>query len=119
MTDFVPQAPGAVGITPTYNTATVSDTFSAVAGGRYMIHYKNGATPTGTLKIRDRNTPIPAGSTAVAGYADAQASASLGASAETVYWIQNASRYMDSTGKITLDNGTPTTLTFAIFGPMP
>lgn len=118
MTDFAPQAPAAAGVTPTYNTATTSDTFSAQPNSKYMIHYKNGATPTGTLKVRDRNVPIPAGSTAVAGFGDVQVTAALSGSAEAVYMITNSSRFMDSQGKITLDNATPTTLTFAIFGPL-
>lgn len=109
--------PGIAGAAPVYATASAADYFSAAQGGRYMLHYKNGATPTTALKITDATTPVPAGSTAVAGFADLQVSAALGASSERVVWIENASRFRDANGRINLVNGTPATLTVAIFGP--
>jgi phage portal protein BeeE len=109
--------PGLAGVTPTYSAASAADYFTAAQGGKYMLHYKNGATPTTVLKVTDATTPVPAGSTAVAGFADLQVSAALGASAERVVWIDGVSRFRDANGRVNLVNGTPTTLTVAIFGP--
>lgn len=109
--------PGIAGVAPTYATASAADYFTAAQNGKYMLHYKNGATPTGILKVADSTTPVPAGSTAVAGFADLQVTASLAASAERVVWIDNVNRFRDANGRVNLSNGTPTTLTVAIFGP--
>jgi hypothetical protein len=109
--------PGIAGAAPVYAVASAADYFTAAQGGRYMLHYKNGATPTTVLKVTDPTTPVPAGSTAVAGYADLQVTAALAGSAERVVWIDNGNRFRDANGRINLVNGTPTTLTVAIFGP--
>lgn len=120
MTDFSAnvQAPGLVGVAPVYNTCTATDKFKAAPNSKYLLHYKNGATPTGVLKVTDQVTAIPPGSTASAGFADLQVTASLLASSETMSKIDNSSRFMDANGFINLSNGTPTTLTVAIIGPL-
>lgn len=120
MTDMTPfiQAPGIVGAAPVYTQCTATDFFTAVAGAKYLLHYKNGATPTGIVKVLDPTSPIPAGSLAAAGYADVQVSASLIASAERMIQIDNASRFRDSTGKVQMTNATPATLTLCIVGPL-
>lgn len=112
------QLPGLAGVAPTYTQSTAADFFTAQPNSRYMLHYKNGATPTGIVKVLDPTTPVPAGSTAVAGFADLQVSASLGATTERVVWIDNSSRFRDANGRIQMTNGTPTTLSVAIFGPL-
>lgn len=120
MTDFTAQIqrPGLTGVAPTYNVATATDKFAAAPNAKYMLHYKNGATPSGVLKISDPTTPIPPGSTAAAGFADSQITAALGASAEAVTIIDNSTRFRDAQGFINLSHATPTTVTFAIIGPL-
>jgi hypothetical protein len=121
MTDFTAQVqvPTLVGSAPTYNVATASDTFDAVPNARYEIHYKNGATTTGgalPFKITDPTTPIPAGSSAVAGFADVVTlPTGMLASTESTVVIDNSTRFRNAAGKITLTHqGTLTTVTFAI-----
>lgn len=117
MTAFV-QQPGLSGAAPVYTQCTASDFFTAAPGANYLLHYKNGATPTGIVKVLDPATPIPPGSTAVAGFADLQVSTSILAAAERLVQIQNANRFRDATGKVQMTNGTPTTLTVCIIGPL-
>jgi hypothetical protein len=117
MTAFV-HANSLAGVTPVYTQATAADFFTAAPGSKYMLHYKNAATPTGILKVSDPSTPVPDGSTAVAGFADLQVSAALGATTEKVITIPNSSRFRDANGRINMVNVTPTTLTVAIFGPL-
>lgn len=109
--------PGLAGAAPVYAVTSAADYFVAQANSKYMLHYKNAATPTTALKVTDPTTPVPAGSTAVAGFADLQVSAALGATTERVVWIDNSNRFRDANGRINLVNGTPTTLTVAILGP--
>jgi hypothetical protein len=118
MTTFVAQALGTAAAAPTYNTCTAADKVAAVPGSKYLLHYKNGATPTGILKVTDQTTQIPAGSTAAAGFADLQVTTSLLATSETMQRIDNSSRFIDGQGFINLVNATPTTLTVAIVGPL-
>lgn len=119
MTDMTSavQQPGLAGVAPTYTQATATDFFAAAPASRYMLHYKNGATPTTVVKVLDPTTPVPAGSTAVGGFADLQVSAAMSATTERVVWIDNSSRFRDANGRIQMTNGTPTTLSVAIFGP--
>lgn len=126
MTDFTAnvQKPGLTGIAPTYNAVTAADKFTAAPNSRYMLHYKNGATAQATggspNKVTDPTTPVPSGSSASAGFADAvtQASPGMTATSEFVVWIDNSSRFRDATGFINLVHpGTLTTVTVAIFGP--
>lgn len=114
------QKPGLVAVTPTYTACTVADKFTAAAGSRYMLHYKNGATPTGALKITDQtsNNQAPAGASLAAGWADAiTVPASIAASGEAVVWIDTPARFKDGNGQVNLVHNTPTTLSVAIFGP--
>lgn len=115
MTDMTSavQVPGTTGVVPTYTQATASDFFTAAPGTRYMLHYKNGATPTGIVKVLDPTTAIPAGSTAAGGFADLQVSAAIGASSERVHII-DSNRFRDATGKIQMTSVTPTTLSVAV-----
>jgi len=120
MTDMTSavQAGALAGVAPTYTQCTATDKFLAVSGGRYMLHYKNGATPTSTLKITDQTSVAPASASgAGAGWADVQVSAALAGAAERVVWIDNSTRFRDSSGFINMAHTTPTTLTVAIFGP--
>lgn len=125
MTDFSVnvQKPGLAGVAPTYNTLTGTDKFAALPNARYMLHYKNGATAmaAGTLTVTDPTTSIPANSASVAGFADAvTVPTPMGATTELVAWIDNSTRFRDSTGFINLGKtGAPvfTTMTVAIFGP--
>lgn len=127
MTDFTAQVqrPGLTGVAPTYNATTATDKFAAAPNSKYMLHYQNGATPqvTGGLpnKITDPTTPIPAGSGAVGGFADANTIGTPGmlATTEAVVIIDNSSRFRDAQGFINLVHpGTLTTVKVAIFGPL-
>jgi len=122
MTDMTAavQKPGLIGIAPTYTTCTAADKFLANSGGRYMLHYKNGVTPTGALKITDQTSAAqqPAGAVLSAGWADAATvPTSIAASGESVVWMDTPARFKDGSGFVNLVHVTPTTLTVAIFGP--
>lgn len=119
MTAFI-QKPGITAVAPTYTQCTATDKFTAAPTGKYMLHYKNGATLTGALKAVDQtsaNSVAPPGAVLAGGWADAQLAASIAASGEGVVWIDTASRFRDGAGAINLTHVTPTTLTLAIFGP--
>lgn len=125
MTTFVAQQPGLAFVAPTYNAVTSADKFAALPGSRYVLHYKNGATPQASSsapnKVTDTTSQIPAGSAAVAGFADLLTSAGtgMGATSEAVLYINNSSRFIDGTGFINLVHpGTLTTVTVAILGPL-
>lgn len=112
------QKPTLTSLAPDYRTCSATDYFVAAPGSMYMLHYKNGATPTGAIKIVDQTSVAPSGASgAGAGWADVQVSASILASAERTSMIGNSNRFRDSQGRINLTHGTPTTLTVAIFGP--
>lgn len=117
------QKPGLTGVAPTYAAANATDFFTAQPASRYELHYKNGATPTGaaTFKVTDPTTPIPAGSSAVAGFADAVIqSAGMSATTELKAVIPNSDRFRDANGKINLvHGGTLTSVTLNILGPFP
>jgi hypothetical protein len=128
MTDFTAniQKPGYLGVAPTYNACTATDKFTALPGGKYMLHYKNGATAqaSGSSPNRIQNiahtAAVPPGAAPAANWADANTSGGtgLGATSESVVWIDNATPFRDSSGFINLVHpGTLTTLTVAIFGP--
>jgi len=118
------QKPGLAGVAPTYVAANATDFFTAQPNSRYEIHYKNGVTSTGgalPFKITDPTTPVPAGSSAVAGFADAVVAATgmLGTT-ELKATIANSDRFRDSNGRINLvHGGTLTTVTMNILGPFP
>ena len=126
MTDFsanVQDPTASAPVTPVYNTCTTADKFTAVAHGRYMLHFKNGATPTGTIFINEKQIPTPPGAipTAPAGaskWSDLQVSASIGATTERVIVIDDITSYIDTSGFVNIQTVTPTTLTVAIFGPL-
>lgn len=121
MTAFV-QAPTLVGVAPTYTAITAADKFKAAPNSRYLLHYKNGATPqaTGSLKVTDQTTVIPAGSSASAGFADAVVVPTpMGATTEVIARIDNSTRFLDALGYINLTAiGTLTTISVAIVGPL-
>jgi hypothetical protein len=126
MTDFTAnvQKPDLAGAVPTYNNCTAADFFVAAPNASYILHYKNGATAqtTGPNKVTDPTTPIPANSTATAGFADATdgLGAGLPASTERVRVINNSNRFRDANGRINLAHaGTLTTVQVAILGPFP
>lgn len=118
------QLPGVAGAAPTYVAVSAADFFTAQPNARYILHYKNGATPTGanTFKVTDPTTAIPSGSGLAAGFADViTQSAGMLASTELVSQIANSNRHRDANGKINLTHtgGTLTTVTVAILGPFP
>jgi len=117
------QNPGLAGVAPTYSAVAAADFFVAAPRSRYVLHYKNGATPTGaaSFKVTDPNTPVPAASGQAAGFADAVVqSAGMGATTELVSQVPNSDRHRDSNGRINLTHGgTLTTVTVAILGPFP
>jgi hypothetical protein len=110
---------------PNYQVVSAADKFAAVAGAKYLLHYKNGATPQASgsspNKVTDPSTPIPAGSSAVAGFADllTSAGAGMGATSEATILLDNSTRFIDGTGFINLvHGGTVTTVTVDIVGPL-
>lgn len=107
--------PGIPAIAPNYVAVSATDFFTAKAGARYRLHYKNGATPgTGTLKVADPSTPIPPGSGLAAGFADVTVATNLAATTETVATV-SGSRHVDGNSRINLAHGgTITTITVAI-----
>lgn len=121
MTDMTSaiNTPGLAGIAPTYTAVTASDTFTAAPNTRYMLHYKNGATPTGAgaFKITDATTPTPAGASPGGGFADAVVqNAGMGATTELITVIDNSTRFLNASKVITLTHtGTLTTVTVGIF----
>lgn len=118
------QKPGLTGVAPTYTAVAAADFFTAAPNSRYELHYKNGATATasGAFTITDATTPIPSGSGAVAGFADAvvKATGSMLANTELKCVIANSDRFRDANGRINLvHGGTLTTVTVNILGPFP
>jgi len=118
------QQPGLTGVAPLYVAASAADFFTAAPNSRYEIHYKNGATTTGgalPFKVTDPTTPIPVGSSAVAGFADGiVAVTGMLATTELKAVIANSTRFMDSQNRINLvHGGTLTTVTVNILGPFP
>lgn len=121
MTAFV-QNPALSGVAPTYTAVTAADYFVAQPSAKYLLHYKNGATPTGAgaFKVTDQTTPTPSGASPGAGFADAIVqNAGMLATTELVCKIDNSNRFRDSNGRINLAHtGTLTTVTVAIIGPL-
>jgi hypothetical protein len=117
------QNPALVGVAPVYTAVTAADFFVAQPNARYVLHYKNGATLTGagSFKVSDPTTPIPTGSGAAAGFADALIqNAGMAATTELVAQIAQSNRFRDSNGRINLAHtGTLTTVSVAVFGPFP
>lgn len=118
------QKPTLTGTAPTYVAVAATDFFTAAPNSRYELHYKNGATTTGgslPFKVTDPTTPIPVGSSAVAGFADGVvALTGMLATTEMVAVIANSSRFMDANNRINLvHGGTLTTVTLNIRGPFP
>ena len=107
--------PGVVAAAPNYVAVSATDFFTAKPGAKYRLHYKNGATPgTGTLKVGDPTTGIPAGSGLAAGFADVTLVTNMAASTETVA-IVSGGRHTDGNSRINLTHGgTLTTITLAI-----
>lgn len=116
---------GIAGAAPVYTAISASDTFKPQPNARYILHYKNGATPTGAgvFSVTDPTTPVPAGSAATPGFADAviKANGVFAATTELIAQIPNSNRFMDANGNITLvhGGGTLTTVSVAILGPFP
>lgn len=108
-----------------YTPISAADFFTALPGASYILHYKNGATPTGSgvFTVTDPTTPIPLHSAQVAGFADGilKPTGVFAASAEFIARIGNTDRWRDSQGRINLVHlgGTLTTATVAILGPFP
>lgn len=122
MTAFV-QLPANLAAAPVYTQCTATDFFTAQPNAKYMLHYKNGATPTatGAFTATDPTTVAPPGSSPAAGFADVvvKASGSMLATTELVSVLPNSTRLRDTNGRINLAHGgTLTTLSVAIIGPL-
>jgi hypothetical protein len=111
--------------TPNYQAVSAADKFAAVPGAKYLLHYKNGATAQASgstpNKVTDQTSVIPAGSAAVAGFADLLTSGAAGmtATTEATIEIDNSTRFLDAQGFINLTHGgTVTTVTVDIVGPL-
>lgn len=125
MADLTAQVrkPGLSGEAPNRVAVSASDVFDAAPDASYILHYVNGATTTGAavFTVVDPTTPIPEGSAAVPGFADAEIfDGTLDADEERYVRISNTNRFRDANGQITLEHtGTLTTVTLAILGPYP
>lgn len=110
------------GAAPNYVAVSAADFFSAGPGEKYLLHYKNGATPTGagTFKVVDATTPTPASASPGAGFADAVVqNGGMLATTELVSEIDNTNRFRDANKRVNLTHtGTLTTVTVAIIGPL-
>lgn len=116
--------PGRLGVAPIYTNVSAADFFTAQAGAKYMLHYKNGVTAQATggspNKVTNPTATAPAGSSPAAGWADSisQASPGMTSTSEIVVWIDNSTEFMDATKRINLVHpGTLTTVQVAIMGP--
>jgi len=106
---------------PVYTQCTAADKFAA-QGGEWYLHYKNGATPTGTIFVNEQKAVAPPGTTpgvpaGATKWSDLKVSTSMGGTTELVIIIADATKYIDTSGFVNLQHVTPTTLTLAIFGP--
>lgn len=129
MTSAIQRPTAGAPVTPVYTQCTAADKFKATAGTRYMLHYKNGATPTGATAsyVSEKAASAPPGAVPPAPAAPATKwsdlqvilPAGLTASTERVIVIDNISRYIDSLGFVNLlHGGTLTTLSVCIIGPL-
>lgn len=126
MTTLVPQAL-TVGIpaTPSYTQCTAADKFLVNPSATYLLHYKNGATPTTQCYVTNQvvalppSVATPATPTGATNWDDLPISAAIGASAERDVFLDASviAQYIDGTGFVNLKHNTPTTLTVAIYGP--
>jgi len=112
-------------VAPVYTQCTAADKFSASPGQRYRLHYKNGATPTGTIFVNANTTSVVTPPGTVPGtpagggrWNDVRIATSLGGSSEIVQYIPDVGPYVDGSGFVNLQHVTPTTLTLAIEGPL-
>ena len=125
MTDFTAQikqpTEGGGALAPVYNTCTTADKFAA-QGGEWHLHWKNGATPTGTIFVNEQKAVAPPGTTpgvpaGATKWSDLKIATSIGGTSELVQVIADITKYVDSSGFVNIQTVTPTTLTLAIFGP--
>jgi len=128
MTAFIQDPTASNVVTPTYTACTATDKFLAGQGSRYMLHYKNGATPTaGAIYVSEKQAQAPAGALPLVNgvpstkWSDLQVIpiGGIAATTEKVVVIDNITPYIDSLGFVNLlHGGTLTTLTVAILGPL-
>lgn len=109
-------------ITPVFTACTAADKFQAQAGSKYLLYYRNAATPTATLWIREQAAVAPLGTTPAipAGavkWSDAAIAASIGATSDRAVFIDVVGPYIDSLGFVNLIHNTPTSLTLCVMGP--
>lgn len=109
-------------LTPTFTACTAADKFQAQAGSKYMLYYRNGATPTTQCYIREQVATAPLGTTpaiptGAVKWSDALISAAIGGTSDRVVFIDVVAPYIDSLGFVNLVHNTPTTLTLAVLGP--
>lgn len=109
-------------ITPTFTQCTAADKFSAQAGSKYMLHYRNGATTATNVYIAEKAASSPAGSTpatptGATKWSDALVVASIGSTTDRIVFIDYVAPYIDTLGFVNVVATTPTTLTLAIYGP--
>jgi hypothetical protein len=111
-------------VTPNYQTCSAADKFTAT-GGRYILHYKNGAGGAVTT-IWAKNTAaaptgtFPANAAGAADPFDLRLSNGIAISTEGITVIPDASVYADATQFVNLvHNGVAGPLTVAIYGPLP
>lgn len=125
MATLTSRLPSLVGGAPNYQAVSASDKFAANPNAKYILHYKNGATSqaSGNNKVVDQVSAnaAPSGASLAAGWADAVVTGGtfMGATSESTVYIDNSTRFRDSTGFINLSHGgTLTTMTVDIIGPL-
>jgi len=109
---------------PNYQAVSAADKFAAVPGGKYLLHYKNGATPQAAASantLTDQTAVAPPNSAPAVGWADVATSGATGmaATTEATVVIPNASRFIDAQGFVNIKHPvTFTTVTVDIYGPL-
>lgn len=109
-------------VTPTFTQCTVADKFAAQAGSKYMLHYRNAATPATSAYINEKVATAPLGTapavpSGATKWSDALIGAPIPATSDRIVFIDAVTPYIDSLGFVNLQHVVPTTLTLAIYGP--
>lgn len=109
-------------VTPTFTQCTTADKFAAQAGSKYMLWYRNAATPATSGYINEKAAVAPLGTapavpSGATKWSDALIQAPIPASSDRVVFIDVVAPFIDANGFVNLQHVVPTTLTLAIMGP--
>lgn len=111
MTNYNPLSPTVTGTAPTYNAATVSDTYTLQPGTKYLLHVKNGSGASITVTPTDVASVSPAGAQAFT----PSPQIAVAAGAERMILI-DANRFRDpTTGVVTIAISAAASVTHAMW----